>query len=73
MMTVDDLIKKLEELKSIDMDNGDLPVVIGLIGGTMPDNVEIEHMDGDPKLPYVRICSFKDERISMATFGRGQS
>lgn len=69
-MTVNDLIKKLEELKGADMDNGDLPIVIGLVGGTMPDDVEIEHLDGDPKLPYVRICSIKDERISLETFGR---
>jgi hypothetical protein len=69
-MTVNELIKKLEELKGSDLDNGDLPVVIGLSGGTMPDDVDIEHYNGDPKLPFVRICSIKDDRIGPETFGR---
>lgn len=69
-MTVNDLIKKLEDLKGRDLDNGDLPVVLGLTSDTMPDEVFIEHYEGDPKLPYVRICSIKDERLGFATFGR---
>lgn len=69
-MTVNDLIKKLEELKGCDLDNGDLPVVIGLIGDTMPDEVFVEHYDRDPRQPFVRLCSIKDERIGPATFGR---
>jgi len=69
-MTVNDLIKKLDDLKGRDLDNGDLPVVLGLAGDSMPDEVFIEHYDGDQRLPYVRICSVRDERISPATFGR---
>lgn len=69
-MTVNELIKKLEELKGRDLDNGDLPVVLGLTEGSMPDEVFIEHYDGDPKLPYVRICSVKDERLGPELFGR---
>lgn len=73
MWTVNVLIKRLQELIGEDMDNGDLPIVIGLIGGTLLDDVEIEHLDGDPKLPYVRICSIKDDRISLANFGINRS
>ena len=69
-MTVNDLIKMLDELKGRDLDNGDLPVVIGLTGDTMPDEVFVEHYGDDPKLPFVRIYSVKDERICPATFGR---
>lgn len=69
-MTVNDLIEQLEQLKGCDLDNGDLPVVIGLAGDTMPDDVSIEHYCSDAKMPFVRICSVKDDRISHATFGR---
>jgi len=69
-MTVNELIKKLDELRGRDLDNGDLPVVLGLTGDALPDEVFIEHYDGDPKLPYVRICSVKDERLGPAVFGR---
>jgi hypothetical protein len=69
-MTVNELIKKLDELKGRDLDNGDLPIVLGLTGETMPDEVFVEHYDGDQRLPFVRICSIKDERIGPATFGR---
>jgi len=69
-MTVNDLIKKLEALKGCDLDNGDLPVVIGLSGETMPDEILVENYGGDPKLPYVRICSVNDQRIGPAYFGR---
>lgn len=70
MMTVNDLIKKLEELRGCDLDNGDLPVVIGFSDERLPDELYVEHYEGDPKLPYVRICSVKDERLGLATFGR---
>jgi hypothetical protein len=69
-MTVNELIKKLEDLKGCDLDNGDLPVVIGLTGDTMPDDVAIEHFNNDRKMPFARICSIKDDRISLETFGR---
>jgi hypothetical protein len=69
-LTVNELIQKLEELKGRDLDNGDLPVVLGLTGETIPDEVFVEHYDGDPKLPYVRVCSVKDERLGPGTFGR---
>jgi hypothetical protein len=64
-MTVNDLIKALEDLKRRDLDNGDLPVVLGLTEGSMPDEVFIEHYDGDPK-----ICAVKDERLGPELFGR---
>jgi hypothetical protein len=69
-MTVNELIKKLDELKGRDLDNGDLPIVLGLTGDTMPDEVFVEHFDSDRRLPYVRICSVKDERLGPAAFGR---
>lgn len=69
-MTVNELIEKLVELKGRDLDNGDLPIVLGLTGETMPDEVYVEHFDGDQRLPFVRICSIKDERLGPAAFGR---
>lgn len=69
-MTINDLIKKLDELKGRDLDNGDLPVVLGLTDDILPDEVFVEHYEGDERLPYVRICSIKDERLGPATFGR---
>ena len=69
-MTVNELIEKLEELKGRDMDNGDLPVVLGLSGDTIVDEVFVEHFENDRHLPYVRICSVKDERLGPETFGR---
>lgn len=69
-LTVNDLIKKLDELKRCDPDNGDLPIVLGLSGDTMPDEVFVAHYVDDPQLPYVRICSLHDERIGLAVFGR---
>ena len=69
MMTVNQLIKKLEELKGADLDNGDIPIVIGLTGETLVDDVTIEHFDGDRRLPYVRLCSIKDDRLELSHFG----
>lgn len=70
MMTINDLIKKLEEVKDCDLDNGDLPVVLGLTDDLMPDEVFVEHYEGDARLPFVRICAIKDERLGPATFGK---
>lgn len=69
-MTVNELIKKLDELRGRDLDNGDLPIVFGLTGDTMPDEMFVEHYDGDQRLAFVRICSIKDERLGPAAFGR---
>jgi len=69
-MTVNELIKALEDLKSRDLDNGDLPVVLGLTGDSIPDEVFVENYEGDPKMPYARICSVRDERLCHGSFGR---
>lgn len=69
-MTVDDLIKKLEELRRRAPDNGDLPVVLGLAGTTIADEAFVDHFEGDARLPYVRICSVKDERLGSEMLGR---
>lgn len=69
-MTVDDLIEKLEELKRRGRGNGDLPVVLGLSGETMPDEIFVDYYKGHEQLPYVRICSIKDERLGPETFRR---
>lgn len=66
-MTVNQLIKKLEELKRRDLDNGDIPVVIG---ETLMDEVYLEHFEADQRLPYARLCSVKYERLQPTHFGR---
>jgi hypothetical protein len=67
-MIVNDLIKKLEALRSRDLNNGDLPVVLGLTGGTLLDEVFIEYYEGDAQLPCVRICSVNDDRVGAGSW-----